>query len=296
MYLAAGGQAPRFSGAAVRIALQGTVLCRPGCLLAQQRRDREGGLLERGIVSPLAAPPGRRSSTAPSRRRRSPRRIAAWFTSPRRGSRRPTGCATARTLIYNSGGRIFRIPAAGGEPEADRHRLRHALQQRPRGLARRNACWRSATSRRGAGNRSFTHCRSPAARPGSSPRPAHRTGTAGRPTARPWPSAASATASSTSTPFRPTAAPRPGSRRPRAWTTARSIRPTARSIYFNSVRTGTMQIWRMKPDGSEQEQVTSDEFNNWFPHLSPDGRSMVFLSYEKDVTGHPAEQGCDACE
>ncbi len=48
-----------------------------------------------------------------------------------------------------------------------------------------------------------------------------------------------------------------------------------------------MQIWRMKPDGSEQEQVTSDEFNNWFPHLSPDGRSMVFLSYEKDVTGHP---------
>ena len=48
-----------------------------------------------------------------------------------------------------------------------------------------------------------------------------------------------------------------------------------------------MQIWRMKPDGGEQEQVTSDEFNNWFPHISPDGRSMVFLSYDKDVTGHP---------
>ena len=48
-----------------------------------------------------------------------------------------------------------------------------------------------------------------------------------------------------------------------------------------------MQIWRMQPDGSEQEQVTADEFNNWFPHLSPDGRFMVFLSYEKDVTGHP---------
>jgi hypothetical protein len=63
--------------------------------------------------------------------------------------------------------------------------------------------------------------------------------------------------------------------------------PDGKLIYFNSVRTGTMQIWRMKPDGSEQEQVTSDEFNNWFPHLSPDGRSMVFLSYEKDVTGHP---------
>jgi Tol biopolymer transport system component len=48
-----------------------------------------------------------------------------------------------------------------------------------------------------------------------------------------------------------------------------------------------MQLWRMKPDGSEQEQVTSDEFNNWFPHISPDGQWIVFLSYEKDVKGHP---------
>jgi len=30
-------------------------------------------------------------------------------------------------------------------------------------------------------------------------------------------------------------------------------------IYFNSVRTGTMKIWRMKADGSNQEQVTFDE-------------------------------------
>ena len=48
-----------------------------------------------------------------------------------------------------------------------------------------------------------------------------------------------------------------------------------------------MQIWRMRADGTEQEQVTTDEFNNWFPHPSPDGRALVFLSYEKDVTGHP---------
>ena len=48
-----------------------------------------------------------------------------------------------------------------------------------------------------------------------------------------------------------------------------------------------MQIWRMKTDGSDQEPVTGDEFNNWFPHLSPDGRRTVFLSYEKEVTGHP---------
>ena len=58
-------------------------------------------------------------------------------------------------------------------------------------------------------------------------------------------------------------------------------------IYFNSERSGTMQVWRMRPDGSQQEQVTSDEFNNWFPHPSPDGKWLVFLSYEKDVKGHP---------
>jgi len=43
----------------------------------------------------------------------------------------------------------------------------------------------------------------------------------------------------------------------------------------------------MRPDGSDQEQVTSDGFNNWFPHISPDGKWMVFLTYEKDVEGHP---------
>jgi Tol biopolymer transport system component len=61
-------------------------------------------------------------------------------------------------------------------------------------------------------------------------------------------------------------------------------------IYFNSDRTGTMQIWRMKPDGSDQEQVTSDAYNNWFAHPSPDGKWLVFLSYETEVKGHPANQ------
>src|SRR4029453_5588055 len=63
--------------------------------------------------------------------------------------------------------------------------------------------------------------------------------------------------------------------------------PDGQFIYFNSDRTGTMQIWRMRPDGGAQEQVTNDEYNNWFPHPSPDGKWLVFLSYEKDVKGHP---------
>ncbi len=63
--------------------------------------------------------------------------------------------------------------------------------------------------------------------------------------------------------------------------------PDGKYIYFNSERTGRMQIWRMLADGSDQEQITFDEYNNWFPHISPDGKWMAFLSYEKDVTGHP---------
>lgn len=66
--------------------------------------------------------------------------------------------------------------------------------------------------------------------------------------------------------------------------------PDGASIYFNSERSGLMQIWRMKPDGSEQEQVTSDDYNNWFAHPSPNGQWIVFLSYDKSVKGHPANQ------
>ncbi len=66
--------------------------------------------------------------------------------------------------------------------------------------------------------------------------------------------------------------------------------PDGQFIYFNSERTGSMQIWRMKPDGSGQEAVTSDEYNNWFAHPSPDGKWIVFLSYPKEVKGHPENQ------
>jgi TolB protein len=67
--------------------------------------------------------------------------------------------------------------------------------------------------------------------------------------------------------------------------------PDGRTIYFNSERTGTMQIWKMKPDGSEQRRVLSDEAHaDWFPHPSPDGRWLVFLSYDKSVKGHPPNE------
>jgi tricorn protease-like protein len=44
-----------------------------------------------------------------------------------------------------------------------------------------------------------------------------------------------------------------------------------------------MQIWRIQPDGTQYEQITNDEFNNWFPHFSPDGKQIAFLSFQSDV-------------
>lgn len=45
----------------------------------------------------------------------------------------------------------------------------------------------------------------------------------------------------------------------------------------------------MKIDGSEQKQLTSDDFQNWFPHPSPDGKWIAFISYVDPVApgDHP---------
>jgi Tol biopolymer transport system component len=55
-------------------------------------------------------------------------------------------------------------------------------------------------------------------------------------------------------------------------------------IYFNSDRSGSMQVWRMKADGTAAEQLTRDALANWFPHPSPDGKSLVFLSAAPGAT------------
>jgi len=58
--------------------------------------------------------------------------------------------------------------------------------------------------------------------------------------------------------------------------------PDGKYIYFNSVRSGLMQLWRMKPDGSDPEQLTNDDYNNWFAHISPDGKWIVCITFLKD--------------
>ncbi len=67
--------------------------------------------------------------------------------------------------------------------------------------------------------------------------------------------------------------------------------PDGKYIYFNSERTGDMKIWRMHADGTNQEQVTKDAaYADWFPHPSPDGNWLAFLSYDKSVRDHPANK------
>lgn len=60
-------------------------------------------------------------------------------------------------------------------------------------------------------------------------------------------------------------------------------------IYFNSTRSGKMQLWRMNGDGSAPTQLTDDTFNNWFPHVSPDQRTIVYIAFPPDITptDHP---------
>jgi TolB protein len=65
--------------------------------------------------------------------------------------------------------------------------------------------------------------------------------------------------------------------------------PDGKFIYYNCTVSGTMQLWRMKTDGSAPTQLTFDEYNNWFAHPSPDNKWIVFLSFPAtiDVNDHP---------
>jgi Tol biopolymer transport system component len=70
--------------------------------------------------------------------------------------------------------------------------------------------------------------------------------------------------------------------------------PDGKWIYFSGERAATIpghaQCFRMLPDGTGIEQLTFDERVNWFPHLSPDGQSIVFISYPHGTTGHPPDK------
>jgi Tol biopolymer transport system component len=65
-------------------------------------------------------------------------------------------------------------------------------------------------------------------------------------------------------------------------------------IYFNgeigALRSGDSQLFRMRSNGSGISLVLRDERVNWFPHFSRDGEHIAYLSYPPGTEGHPAKR------
>ncbi len=57
--------------------------------------------------------------------------------------------------------------------------------------------------------------------------------------------------------------------------------PDGKHIWFNSTRSGLMQVWRMNRNGSGLTQMTDSDANNWFGHVSPDGKHVIYLTFAK---------------
>ncbi|WP_420365061.1 biopolymer transporter Tol [Curtobacterium sp. L3-7] len=62
-------------------------------------------------------------------------------------------------------------------------------------------------------------------------------------------------------------------------------------LVWNSERfsPGTAQLVALWPGATEPVRITNDDRVNWFPHVSPDGAHLLYLSYEPGVQGHPAD-------
>ncbi len=59
-------------------------------------------------------------------------------------------------------------------------------------------------------------------------------------------------------------------------------------IYYNCDRDGHAQIWVMNTDGTGQRKLFADDHVNWFPHPSPNGKTVLYMAYPPGTTGHPA--------
>lgn len=57
--------------------------------------------------------------------------------------------------------------------------------------------------------------------------------------------------------------------------------PDGKHIWFISTKTGLMQLYRMNTDGSDIKQMTFENRNNWFGHVSPDCKKVVNLAYRE---------------
>ena len=283
--LSTGDAAPTFSGAAVRIVFKGPVQVGLGVCSHDKNATETAVFSNVEFVSPLPAASGKPTlvSTLETQSISSTDRRVVFSTASRIEA--PNWLRDG-SILYNSGGRLYRIPELGGMPQvidtgfAIRCNNDHGVSPDGKSLV---------ISDQSQGKKQSLIYTLPIE--GGLPKlitpagPSYWHG---------WSPDGSALAfcGERSGEFDIYTIPASGGPETRLTTSpglddGPEYSPDGGLIYFNSLRSGTMQIWRMKPDGSDQQAVTSDAFNNWFPHPSPDGKTLVFLSYAPGVTGHP---------
>lgn len=285
VYLAAAGQELKFSGCAVRVSFEGPLSVGLG-VCSHDKDVSETAVFSNVEVTTqfaVAVKPTLYSTLETQAMNSTDRKVV--HVAPAR-IEAPNWLADGKTLVYNAGGRLYRIPAAGGQPEAidtgfaTRCNNDHGVSPDGKLLAISDQSEADRKSRiytlpATGGRPNLVTPNAPSYWHGWSPDGktlvycAERDGE-----------------------FDVYSIPAGGGKETRL-TSAKGLddgpeySPDGKLIYFNSDRAGRMHLWRMKADGSDQEQLTDDDFNNWFPHPSPDGRTLVFLSYDKDVKGHP---------
>ena len=67
--------------------------------------------------------------------------------------------------------------------------------------------------------------------------------------------------------------------------------PDGKWIYINSDRSGKEAIWRFPangagPNDTRAQMVVTDALEDWFPHISPDGKKMVYIGYPLGTATH----------
>ncbi len=67
--------------------------------------------------------------------------------------------------------------------------------------------------------------------------------------------------------------------------------PDGRWVYFNSNRSGNFEIWRTPAEDAgatekPAERITFDDREDWWPHPSPDGKWLIYLSYPPKTGWH----------
>ena len=67
--------------------------------------------------------------------------------------------------------------------------------------------------------------------------------------------------------------------------------PDGKWIYINSDRSGKEAVWRFPaegagPEDAKAEKVVDDGLEDWFPHISPDGKQMVYIGYPAGTPTH----------